>query len=101
MDFTVESGREVLRRTPEALRTMLVDLPDEWIHGREVAGAWSVTRCRKIAWGRDSNFNRETGIARRTPVLGPVMYATPSLGRRRAWVQVQRAHNIAVSTEVR
>src|SRR3954453_8762470 len=41
MDFTVESGREVLRRTPEALRTMLVDLPDEWIHGREVAGAWS------------------------------------------------------------
>src|SRR2546427_8393680 len=22
----------------------------------------SVTRCRKIAWGRESNFNRETGI---------------------------------------
>jgi hypothetical protein len=41
MDFSVESGREVLRRTPAALDAMLADLPDEWIHGREAADAWS------------------------------------------------------------
>jgi DinB superfamily len=41
MDYSVESAREVLRRTPDALRAMLADLPDEWLHGRESDEAWS------------------------------------------------------------
>ncbi len=41
MDFDLDSACEVLRRTPGALRTMLSGLPDEWLHGRESADAWS------------------------------------------------------------
>jgi len=41
MEFSVDSAREVLSRTPDALRAMLTGLPDEWLHGREVADAWS------------------------------------------------------------
>ena len=41
MQFSVESAREVLRTTPNALRAMLAELPDEWLHGRETADAWS------------------------------------------------------------
>jgi hypothetical protein len=41
VDFDLESSREVVRRTPGALRAMLEDLPDEWLHGREAPDAWS------------------------------------------------------------
>jgi len=41
MDYSVGSGSEVLRRTPAALRALLLDLPDEWLHCREAADAWS------------------------------------------------------------
>jgi hypothetical protein len=41
MEFSLDSGREVLRRTPDALRAMLFDLPDEWLAGREADDAWS------------------------------------------------------------
>jgi len=41
VEFDVDSGAEVLRRTPGALRAMLADLPDEWLHGREAPDAWS------------------------------------------------------------
>jgi len=41
MDFDVESAREVLRRTPHALRAMLADLPEDWLQGREAPDAWS------------------------------------------------------------
>src|SRR5439155_24802986 len=41
MDFSVESGREVLRRTPRTLTSLLSGLPDEWLHGREAPDAWS------------------------------------------------------------
>lgn len=41
MEFAVDSAREVLRRTPDALWAMLADLPEEWLHGREAADAWS------------------------------------------------------------
>jgi hypothetical protein len=41
MEFSVDSAREVLRRTPDGLRAMLTGLPDEWLHGREAADAWS------------------------------------------------------------
>ncbi len=41
MDFTLERGKEVLRRTPDVLRALLAGLSDEWIAGREGPGAWS------------------------------------------------------------
>src|SRR5438270_6279386 len=41
MDFSVESGRAVLRRTPRTLTSLLSGLPDEWLHGHEAPGAWS------------------------------------------------------------
>ena len=41
MDFSLELGKEVLRRTPDALRAMLSDLPEDWITGNEAPGAWS------------------------------------------------------------
>ena len=41
MDFTVDSAREVLSRTPDTLQAMLTGLPEEWLHGREAADAWS------------------------------------------------------------
>lgn len=41
MDYDIGSARAVLGRTPDALRTLLADLPDEWLHGREAPDAWS------------------------------------------------------------
>src|SRR3954447_22598375 len=41
MEFTLDGGREVLRRTPDALRAMLSGLPAEWLAGPESADAWS------------------------------------------------------------
>ena len=41
MEFALDSAREVLSRTPDALRAMLTGLPEEWLHGREAADAWS------------------------------------------------------------
>lgn len=41
MDYDIGSAQQVLRRTPEVLRALLSELPDEWLHGREDAGAWS------------------------------------------------------------
>ena len=41
MEFSIDSGREVLSRTPAALQAMLADLPDEWLRTREADDAWS------------------------------------------------------------
>ena len=41
MDFALETGREVLRRTPGVLRAMLSDLSDDWITGHEAPDTWS------------------------------------------------------------
>ena len=41
MDYDLDSAQQVLRRTPEVLRALLSELPDEWLHGREDPGAWS------------------------------------------------------------
>jgi hypothetical protein len=41
MDFSLERGTEVLRRTPDALRAMLSDLPAAWITGNEGPDTWS------------------------------------------------------------
>src|SRR6059058_3531246 len=41
MEFSLDSGQQVLRRTPGVLRALLRDLPDEWLHAREATDAWS------------------------------------------------------------
>src|SRR4051794_32808111 len=41
MEFSLDSGQHVLRRTPGVLRALMRDLPDEWLHAREAADAWS------------------------------------------------------------
>lgn len=41
MDFALEPGKEVLRRTPDIARAMLWDLSDGWIHGDEGPETWS------------------------------------------------------------
>jgi len=41
MEFTLEAGREVLERTPSALRGMLSGLSDEWVTGDEGPDTWS------------------------------------------------------------
>lgn len=41
MDFSLELSKEVLRRTPDALRTMLSDLSEDWTKGDEGPGTWS------------------------------------------------------------
>jgi DinB family protein len=41
MDFSLELGKEVLRRTPDALQAMLSDLSEDWIIGDEGPDTWS------------------------------------------------------------
>jgi hypothetical protein len=41
VEYDVESACAVLASTPDALRAMLLGLPDEWLDGREAPDAWS------------------------------------------------------------
>jgi len=41
MEFSIESGTEVLRGTPDALRALLTGLSEGWIDGNEGPGTWS------------------------------------------------------------
>ena len=41
MQFSIESARAVLGRTPATLRALLAESPDEWLHGHEAPDAWS------------------------------------------------------------
>jgi uncharacterized damage-inducible protein DinB len=41
MDFALEPGKEVLRRTPDIVRAMLWDLSDGWTAGDEGPETWS------------------------------------------------------------
>ncbi len=41
MEFSLERGREVLERTPGALRAMLSGLSDDWTSGDEGPATWS------------------------------------------------------------
>ena len=41
MDFQLDDALPVLRRTPGALRALLLDLPDPWIGANEGPGTWS------------------------------------------------------------
>jgi len=41
MEFSIETGTEVLRGTPDALRGLLSRLSDGWLDGDEGPGTWS------------------------------------------------------------
>jgi uncharacterized damage-inducible protein DinB len=41
MDFSLELGKEVLRRTPVVLQAMLSNLSEDWIDGDEGPDTWS------------------------------------------------------------
>ena len=41
MEYTLSSGKAVLRRTPAVLRELVVQLPDEWMTCDEGADTWS------------------------------------------------------------
>jgi hypothetical protein len=42
MEFNVEQAKEVLRRTPSTLNSLLRHLPDQWVLHNEGPGSWSV-----------------------------------------------------------
>jgi uncharacterized damage-inducible protein DinB len=42
MEFHLEQAREVLRRTPSALNSLLRHLPDQWVLHNEGPDSWSV-----------------------------------------------------------
>jgi DinB family protein len=41
MDFSLERSNAVLIRTPDTLRSLLLDLPDDWTMSNEGPGTWS------------------------------------------------------------
>jgi hypothetical protein len=84
VDFSLELGKEVLRNTPDALRTMLSGLSEDWTTGDEGPDTWSpyqvvghLTHIEECDWidrtrvilehGTDRVFDpvdREAGFAR-------------------------------------
>lgn len=84
MEFSLQQGEEVLRRTPEALREMLSGLSDGWLSGDEGPDTWSpyqvvghLTHIEEVDWidrtkiilehGTDRAFepvDREAGFVR-------------------------------------
>ncbi len=42
MRFELESARQVLRRTPATLTSLVRDLPEPWVRQDEGAGTWTV-----------------------------------------------------------
>ncbi|HYO62996.1 MAG TPA: DinB family protein [Pyrinomonadaceae bacterium] len=41
MEFRLDHAKEILGRTPAALNSLLLDLPDEWVFANEGPGSWS------------------------------------------------------------
>ena len=41
MEFQLDSAKEVLRRTPGTLNSLLGELPDEWVVSNESSDSWS------------------------------------------------------------
>jgi DinB superfamily len=71
MDFSLELGTEVLRRTPEAIRAMLSGLSDGWTTGDEGPGTWSpyqvvghLTHIEECDWIDRTRVILEHGTAR-------------------------------------
>jgi DinB family protein len=71
VDFSLEGGPEVLRRTPGALRAMLSGLSEEWISGNEGPGTWSpwqvvghLTHIEEVDWIDRTTIILEHGMDR-------------------------------------
>jgi hypothetical protein len=84
VDFSLDDAREVLRRTPGALRSLLSGLPEGWLSGNEGPDTWSpyqvvghLTHIEEVDWidrtkvilehGTDRAFDpvdREAGFTR-------------------------------------
>lgn len=71
MDYSLELGTEVLRRTPQALRAMLSGLSGDWIAGDEGPGTWSpyqvvghLTHIEECDWIDRTRVILEHGTAR-------------------------------------
>lgn len=71
MDFSLDLGKEVLRRTPDALQAMLSDLPEDWITGDEGPDTWSpyqvvghLTHIEECDWIDRTRVILEHGTAR-------------------------------------
>jgi hypothetical protein len=74
--YDLDGAREVLRRTPDTLRALLADLPDEWLHGREAPDAWSPYQvCGHLLHIEQSDWMDRTRVILRhgtTQVFDPV-----------------------------
>lgn len=71
MDFSLEQGTEVLRRTPDALRAMLSGLSEDWVTGDEGPGTWSpyqvvghLTHIEEVDWLDRTRVILEHGTTR-------------------------------------
>lgn len=76
MDFSLELGKEVLRRTPDVLHAMLSDRSDAWVAASEAPDAWSpyqvvghLTYIEECDWIDRTRVILEHGTGR---VLAPV-----------------------------
>lgn len=76
VNFSLERGTEVLRRTPDVLRAMLVDLSADWTAADEGPGTWSpyqvvghLTHIEECDWIDRTQMILEHGTGR---VLEPV-----------------------------
>lgn len=76
VNFSLERGTEVLRRTPDVLRAMLVDLSADWTAADEGPGTWSpyqvvghLTHIEECDWIDRTQMILEHGTER---VLEPV-----------------------------
>jgi hypothetical protein len=76
MDFSLEQSREILSRTPDTLRALLLGPPEEWTTSNEGPGTWSplqvvghMTHIEESDW-----MDRTVKIlaASEPPVLEPV-----------------------------
>src|SRR5262249_37596164 len=71
VDFSLEQGTEVLRRTPVVLRAMLDGLSDGWTAGDEGPGTWSpyqvlghLTHIEEVDWLDRTRVILEHGTTR-------------------------------------
>lgn len=76
MDYSLEHGTEVLRRTPDSLRALLAGLPEAWIMGDEGPETWSpyqvvghITHVEEVDWIDRTKIILEHGTRR---VFDPV-----------------------------
>ena len=122
MDFSLEQSREILARTPDTLRALLLGLPPEWTTADEGPGTWSplqvvghMTHIEEFDWmdrtlkilaeneprvlepvDREAGFSRFAGwsLAEQLDQFGAIR--TSNLDQLRALVSVNDLMRIAI-----